>query len=170
MTLTVEPPESPDITNRGLPRALEPADSLEETSDLRREELEGIHRDGAWSEAFNEWAEYTDLDEAEYERIRDAGLFHELDFYWDPLEARLRFEVPTLPSALAEQTDLASKANAELTDLGHIVVERLEDGYVDWGEEGDSGDTWSEETFEEETFEEETFEEETFEEETFESD
>jgi hypothetical protein len=151
MTLTVEPPESPDITNRGLPRAFEPADSLEGTSDLRRDELEAVLRDGAWSEAFNEWAEYTDLNEAEYDRIRDAGLLHELDFYWDPVEARLRFEVPTLPSALAEETDLASKVTAELTDLGHIVVEMLEDGYVDWGEGATSDDTWSEETFEEET-------------------
>lgn len=151
MTLAVESPDSPDITNRGLPRALEPSDALEGASDLRREELEAFLRDGAWSEAFKEWAEYTDLSEAEYERVRDFGLLEELDFYWDPVEERLRFEVPALPAALAEQADLASKASAELTDLAHTVVERLEDGYVDWGEEGVSGDTWSEETFEEET-------------------
>lgn len=50
MGLAVETPTPPDLTNRSLPSELEPSDVLDGTADLRREELEEVLPDGAWSE------------------------------------------------------------------------------------------------------------------------
>ncbi|AFK21149.1 hypothetical protein E6P09_15440 (plasmid) [Haloferax mediterranei ATCC 33500] len=150
MVLDVESPDPPDLTNRGLPSEFEAPEVLG-TSNLRREELEEILRDGAWNEAFSEWATYTDLTEEEYQTIRGRGLFEQLDFYWDPVEERLRFEVPNPPAEWSTREDLVSNARAELTDLGHAVVEMLEDAYVDWGEEETSDAVWREEALGEES-------------------
>jgi hypothetical protein len=141
MGLDVETPTPPDLTNRPLPSDLEPADVPD--SGLRREELEEMLREGAWHEGFEEWAAYTDLTEAEYEAIRESGLLEELDFYWDPVEERVRFEVPPADRPAGE--DLAERTTAEMTDLCRTVVEMLEDAYVDWEENGEA--LWSEETF-----------------------
>lgn len=150
MVLNVECPDPPDLTNRGLPSDLDAEESIGSESDLRREELETILRDGAWHEAFNEWAEYTDLTESEYRAVHDAGLIERLDVFWDPVEKRLRFEVPSLPDEWQDREDLAPKITAELTDLGRTVVEMLEDAYVDWGKEGTADVFWSEEASSEE--------------------
>lgn len=155
MGLAVETPDPPDLTNRPLPSDLDPADVLDDTVELRRGELEEMLRDGAWNEAFQEWAEYADLAEAEYRAIQDADLVEALDFYWDPVDERLRFEVPSMPTELAEREgvggDLATRAASELADLGQTVLEMLEDAYVDWGEAGAVQDVWTEETFDEDT-------------------
>jgi hypothetical protein len=66
MALDVETPDPPDLTNRGMPDDVDPSNVTDGLSDLRREELEEILQDGAWNEAFREWATYTDLTEAEY--------------------------------------------------------------------------------------------------------
>ncbi|KTG13644.1 hypothetical protein [Haloferax profundi] len=145
MVLDVETPGSPDLTNRGTPSELDASEVIEGESDLRRGELEGFFRDGAWSEAFNEWAEYTDLSESEYELVREEGLIEQMDFYWDPVTESLQFEVPVVPEG-----DVASKIRTELTDLGQTVVEMLEDGYVDWNEKNHSEMVWSEEKSSEE--------------------
>lgn len=136
MGLDVETPDSPDLTNRGLPSDVAPDDVVAGESDFRRGELEDVLRDGAWNEAFLEWAEYTGLTEAEFRTVREAGLFERLDFYWDPEERRLRGEVPTLPPELAADRSLASLVTTELSDLCEMVVEMLSDGYVDWGYSG----------------------------------
>lgn len=144
MVLDVDIPDPPDLTNRSLPIELEHNEVLDGTADVRREELEEILRDGAWSEAVHEWAEYTDLTEAEYRVIRDADLFEQLDFYWDPIENRLRFETPSLPAALETQPELAATITSELSDLCQTVLEMLEDAYVDWDEEGTGEKAWRE--------------------------
>ncbi|WP_254839738.1 hypothetical protein [Natronomonas marina] len=151
MGLDVETPDPPDLTNRPLPSELDPEEVLDGTVDLRREELEEILRDGAWSEAFQEWAEYTDLTETEYRTVHEAGLLELLDVYWDPMGNEVRFEVPGVPRELAGREDLGSQATAELTDLGRTVVETIEDAYVDWGAEDEGEDAWSEETASDET-------------------
>jgi hypothetical protein len=151
MVLDVESPEPPDLTNRGLPSDLEFTDALESASDLRRPELEESLREGAWREAFHEWAEYTELTEAEYRTIRDHDLFEQLDFYWDPAAERLRFDVPTTPASWPESDDFEAKAVAELTDLGQTVLEMLTETYVDWSEEESPDAVWTEEMYTDET-------------------
>ena len=144
MALDAEPPESPDLTNRPLPSDIDPEEVIGSTDDLRREELEEILRDGAWDEAFREWAEYTDLTDAEYEAVREFGLIEKLDVYWDPIEEELQFEVSNLPAALNERGELAAVIASELTALGQTVVEMLEDGYVEWGrEDTTTDDVWN---------------------------
>lgn len=155
MALDVESPNSPDLTNRGTPSELEASEVIGSESDLRREELERFLQDGAWNEAFEEWAEYTDLSQKEYEEILERGLVGQIDFFWDPVETRLRFVIPPVPDEWPDGTDISSKVRTELTDLGQTVVEMLEDGYVDWEDKDRSEKVWAEEkSSEEPVFEE----------------
>ena len=151
MGLSVESPTPPDLTNRPLPSDIDPEDLDEREGDLRRAELEQLLLDGAWNEAFEEWAEYTDLSESEYHSLADAGLFELLDFYWHPESDGLQFEVPTLETGLARTEAFDPRLRAELTDLAQTVVELLETEYVDWGTAGAGRDIWTEETFDEDT-------------------
>lgn len=150
MALDVETPDPPDLTNRSLPSEFDPLEDVDDLGDLRRAELEEILHDGAWNEAFREWAEYTDLDEEEFRTVLDAGWVDELDVYWHPTERRVRFEVPDPPAAVSWNERLSTRATVELTDLGETVVETIEDGYVDWDEEGTGVAAWREETRSEE--------------------
>ncbi|WP_255196441.1 hypothetical protein [Halorarius litoreus] len=150
MVLDVDPPTPPDLTNRGVPNGAKTAEVMTSESDLRRAELEALLEDGAWTEAFHEWAEYTDLTEADFREIDSEGLFDELDFYWDPVEEALAFDIPDLPDAWTGRTVFASLVRTELTDLGHAVVEMLEDAYVEWGETEPADGVWSEEALGEE--------------------
>lgn len=123
-------------------RRVESVEAVGGAGDFRRTELETILQDGAWNEAFEEWAEYTDLNEEEFQVIRDLGLIQQLDIFWDPSEERLRFEAPVVPEDWRDRLDvtppdtedLAPRLEGEPMDLGHTVVEMLDDGYVDYGE------------------------------------
>lgn len=155
MALDVAVPEPPRLSNRAVPSELEAVEAVGGAGDLRREELEAVLASGAWREAFAEWAAYTDLTDEEYDLVRDLGLLQELDVFWDPSEARLRAEPPTLPDGWEDRVDvspsdarrLGSTLAAELAELAQTLVEMLEDGYVDWGETGETDPVWSEETF-----------------------
>ncbi|WP_256290013.1 hypothetical protein [Halobellus inordinatus] len=149
MALDIDTPTPPDLTNRPLPSTFD-SEELEDAEELRRAELEEVLRDGAWNEAFEEWDEYTDLSDSEVRSLQDAGVFEQLDFYWDPIDATFRFEVPSLPPELADE-ELATYATTELTDLGQTVIELLADAYLDWGDEESPIDHWSEETFSDQT-------------------
>lgn len=152
MALDVPVPTSPDLTNRGMPREFEWLEETLGSEDFHREELEALLRDGAWKEGFNEWAEYTDLDEAQAGIVSDLGLFQAFDFYWDPTDDRLRFDAPTVPDDWRERDATAAfdsstvaLIDAELQDLGRAVQEILED-YLDQSDQL-SAHTWSEESF-----------------------
>lgn len=153
MGLDVDVPDPPQLSNRGLPPELESVETVGGAGNLRREELEGILESGAWHEAFQEWAEYTDLTEDEFRLVRELGLIERLDIFWDPAEAQLRFVPLDLPDDWSERADVAdvdalrSKLEIELANLGQTVVEMLEDGYVDWDSEETDDLVWSEETF-----------------------
>ncbi|GAB7095344.1 hypothetical protein JCM30237_24970 [Halolamina litorea] len=134
MPIDIEAPSPPDLTNRSLPSGIDPTDVTDSTGDLRREELETALREGAWDDAFGEWTEYTDLNEAEYRAVHDAGLVESLDFYWDPVEGGVRFELPSIPDGLGDDGSLSSLASTELADLGETVRKVLEGGYIDWSE------------------------------------
>lgn len=134
MALEIETPTPPDLTNRPLPSGIDPTDVLEGTGDLRRDELEVALSEGAWNDAFGEWTEYTDLSEPEFQALYDAGLVHALDFYWDPHDMDIQFELPTIPDEIEGQEDLASQAAVELADLGETVRKVLVNDYLDWSE------------------------------------
>lgn len=155
MGLDVEVPDAPQLSNRGLPSEFEAVEAVGGAEDLRREELEAVLRDGAWQEAFREWAAYTDLTAEEFRVALDLGLVERLDVFWDPMEERLRSSAPPVPEDWRERTDrpvsdaeaLAARLEAELADLGDAVVEMLEDAYVAWGDEEATDPVWGEETF-----------------------
>jgi hypothetical protein len=153
MALDVDVPEPPDLTNRGTPSDYPHSDELGGSEDFRREELEAMLRDGAWREGFEEWGEYTDLDDEEVRAVADLGLFRDLDFYWDPVDETLRYDAPSVPGDWRERvseslssTSQASRVETELDDLGRTVLEELQDTYLDWSDEAEDY-VWSEETF-----------------------
>jgi hypothetical protein len=152
MALDVPVPDPPDLSNRGMPREFEWEDETLGSEDFYREDLEDLLQEGAWSEGFNEWTEYTNLDEAHVRIVDDLGLFQALDFYWDPTEDRLRFDAPSLPDDWRERDATASldsstvsMIDGELDDLGRTVQEVLED-YLDRNDES-SDFGWGEETY-----------------------
>ena len=150
MVLDVETPDPPDLTNRGLPSGLEDADAVGSENDLRRAELEALLLEDAWDEAFEEWAEFTDLEPAEYRAILAAGLVDALDFYWDPVTEELTATVPDVPPDFTGFEENGEEVRSELEALAETVVAVLESGYVDWG--GLSAeDTWSDELFDDDT-------------------
>jgi len=134
MGITAEAPSSPDLTNRPLPSAIDPDDVADITNDLRREELETALAAGAWEDGFAEWADYTGLNDPEFRAIRDAGLVEELDFYWDPYDGGVEYELPPIPETLSGERSLARQAESELGDLADTVRKVLETDYISWDE------------------------------------
>jgi hypothetical protein len=134
MALDSEVPDPPDLSNRGRPREFDWQDETLGSEDFYREDIEDLLQDGAWTEGFNEWAEYTSLDEEHVRIVGDLGLFRAFDFYWDPVDDRLRFDAPTLPDdwrsgdeTASLDSGTASTVENELDDLGRAVQEVLED-------------------------------------------
>ena len=144
MGLDVEIPDPPQLSNRGVANEFEAVEAVGGAADLRRQEIEEILHDGVWNEAIEEWAEYTDLTEEEFTILVDLGLFRQYDVFWDSTEEHLGFEAPTLPDDWKElvsiqPTDVNGfpmRAETELSDLGHTIVEMLEDAPIDWVGEG----------------------------------
>lgn len=152
MGLDVEAPEPPDLTNRGMPREFEWQEETPGSTAFHREELEDLLHDGAWQEGFDEWSEYTELDEAQVRAVDDLGLFQAFDFYWDPTDERLRYESPRVPEDWQERDATASfdsgtvsMINTDLQNLGRTVQEVLE-GYLERSEEV-SRHRWDDEAF-----------------------
>ncbi|MEF8838668.1 MAG: hypothetical protein V5A18_04080 [Haloarculaceae archaeon] len=149
MTLDVPVPEPPDLSNRGRPRDFdwEEAETLG-SEDFYREDLEDLLQEGAWREGFEEWAEYTDLDEAQVRVVDDLGLFQAFDFYRDPTDDHLRYDAPRVPEDWREgdgpeslDSSSVSAIEGELHDLGRAVHETLQEylqrdeSEYDWGGE-----------------------------------
>jgi hypothetical protein len=152
MALNVEVPEPPDLSNRGMPREFEWQEETLGSEDFYREDIEDVLQEGAWKEGFNEWAEYTDLDEEHVRIASDLGLFQAFDFYWDPAQDRLRFDPPVIPDEWRERnttesldSSTVSMIDSELADLGRAVQEVLEDYLERNDEASDYG--WGEETY-----------------------
>lgn len=151
MALDIDVPSPPDLTNRGDSAQFDPVNAAGSAVDQRRQELESILRDGAWLEAWEEWAQYTDLSEADVERAEEMGLFGSFDFFWDTEDDRLRYVTPTVPDEWDDRTGAgdvsASIARTELADLGRTVAETIASHYVDWGTGEPSDIVWSVDTF-----------------------
>ena len=152
MELDVEVPEPPDLSNRGMPREFEWQEETLGSEEFYREDIEDLLQEGAWKEGFNEWTEYTNLDEEHVRTVSDLGLFQAFDFYWNPTEDRLRFDAPTISDDWRERnatqsldSSTVSMIDGELADLGRAVQEVLEDYLERNDEASDYG--WGEETY-----------------------
>ncbi|WP_101297388.1 hypothetical protein [Halegenticoccus soli] len=146
MSLDVEPPEPPEL-NEIDPNEYEDATIVGET-DYRREELQAFLREGAWEEAFAEWAADATVGEDEWAIVRDLDLVAGFDFFWDDFADRVGYHAPGVPEDWKERDlhpDLDSWAkvsaiNAGLTELGQVVCDVLKEEYVDWEAEYEAPD------------------------------
>ncbi|WP_119820153.1 hypothetical protein [Halalkaliarchaeum desulfuricum] len=146
MSLDVEPPDPPELEEID-PNQYEDAEIVGDT-DYRRTELEQLLREGAWEDAFEEWAASSDLEESEWQIVLDLGLIREYDFFWDDFADRVGYHAPGIPEDwkhrdLHPELDswgTVSGINAGLTELGQIVCEVLKTEYIDWEAEYDAPD------------------------------
>jgi hypothetical protein len=133
MSLDVEIPDPPPLygpQSRGDYASVDMADERVE-DDYRREEIASFLADGAWQDAFEEWAEETFLTDTEFESILEFGLIEQFDFYWNPNTDDVGYQAPTLTTAQRrELDDDAQDLDAELDSLGRIVTETLENDYL----------------------------------------
>ena len=146
MTLDVEAPDPPELSHDMSVEEYEDTDVQGE--DYRREELQDFLDQGAWEDAFSEWAEHAELDEAEWQIVLDLGLVSEFDFFWDDFADRVGYHAPGLPEDWRERElhpdidswGTVSGINASLTELGQIVCEILKQDYIDWEADYDGPD------------------------------
>mgnify|MGYP000215222123 CR=1 FL=1 len=146
MTLEADAPAPPELeTNLD---ASEHDDVDVETSEYRRDELEGFLRDGAWEQAFDEWAAHTDLDDEQFQIVLDLQLVRQFDFFWDDFAQRVGYHAPGLPEDWRERElhpnlqswDTVSGINAALAELGRTVSDTLKADFVDWESDPDLPD------------------------------
>jgi hypothetical protein len=146
MGLDVDPPEPPDLSPA---MAADDYDDVDvQAEEYRREELQAFLDEGAWTAAFEAWAARTDLDESEWQVVRDLGLTREFDFFWDDFADRVGYHAPGLPEDWRERDvhpavdswGTVSGINAGLTELGQTVCDVLKDDYIDWESEFDGPD------------------------------
>jgi len=146
MSLDVETPPPPELEEHD-PNEYEDAEVVG-ASDYRRDDLDAFLREGAWEEAFAEWAAQSDLTADEWRIVEDLDLVARFDFFWDDFANRVGYHAPGIPEDWKERTlhpDLdswstVSAINAELTELGRIVSDRLKADYVDWDAEYEAPD------------------------------
>ena len=128
MTLDVEMPDAPSLRgpqSRGEYAAIDMTDQdLED--DHRREEIADVLREGAWRDAFAEWAAHTLLSEAEFETVVELELFEGFDFYWDPTTDEVGYRAPTVPDADRDAFEDVQGVDEALDSLGRILSEVLE--------------------------------------------
>jgi hypothetical protein len=138
MSLDVDPPTPPDLEQID-PNEYDDADVVGDT-DYKREELEQYLRDGAWAEAFGNWAAETGLSAADYEIMLDLEMIQRFDFFWDSFAERVGYHAPGIPEDWKEREyhpdieswETVSSINASLTELGQEVCDVLKDEYIEW--------------------------------------
>ena len=147
MSLDVETPSPPELEDAVDPNEYDDAEVVGET-EYRREELEAFLDEGAWEEAFAEWAASTDMDEQEFGIVLDLDLLGRFDFFWDAFAERVGYHAPGIPEDWKERDihpeldswGTVSAINAGLTELGQIVCDVLKDEYIDWDTEYEAPD------------------------------
>jgi hypothetical protein len=138
MSLDVDPPTPPELEQID-PNEYDDADVVGDT-DYKREELEQYLRDGAWAEAFGNWAAETGLSAADYEIMLDLEMIQRFDFFWDSFAERVGYHAPGIPEDWKEREyhpdieswETVSSINASLTELGQEVCDVLKDEYIEW--------------------------------------
>ncbi|MFC5279762.1 hypothetical protein ACFPM1_13490 [Halorubrum rubrum] len=145
MSLDIETPDPPELS------AVDPneyEDAEVAGGEYRRDDLSAFLREGAWEEAFAEWAADSDLDESDWRIIEDLGLVSRFDFFWDSFADRVGYHAPGVPEDWKEKNyhaDLdswgsVSAINAGLTELGQVVCDTLKDEYIEWESEYEAPD------------------------------
>ncbi|MEF8886754.1 MAG: hypothetical protein V5A30_03035 [Haloarculaceae archaeon] len=138
MALDVATPDPPELEAMD-PNEYEDAEVVGDT-DYRREEIESFLRDGAWEQAFTEWAAGAGMTEADFAVVRDLELLERFDFFWDSHADRVGYHAPGLPEDWKEREihpdidswGTVSAINAGLTELGQVVCDVLKEEYIDW--------------------------------------
>ncbi|WP_254274256.1 hypothetical protein [Haloarcula marina] len=147
MTLDVPVPDRPQLTSGVGAEAYDDVDV--QGDEYRRDELADALDDGAWADAFEEWARDTPLTESTWAIVTDLDLVAEFDFFWDSFAGRVGYHAPGLPEDWREREihpdieswETVSSINAGLTEFGQVVCDVLADEYLDWeAEEVDAGD------------------------------
>ncbi|GAA0305856.1 hypothetical protein [Halarchaeum salinum] len=139
MSLDVETPDPPELETDADLSDYDDVDASG-ANDTHRDDLDAFLHEGAWDEAFAEWAAQSGLDASEWQIVVDLDLIERFDFFWDDFADRVGYHAPGLPEDWKERDlhpDLdswstVSAINAELTELGRIVSDRLKADYVDW--------------------------------------
>jgi hypothetical protein len=131
MTLDVEPPDPPSLRGPQSRGDYEAIDMDEEAiDDYRREEVAAVLEEGAWVDAFDDWAEQTYLSEPDFAAARDHGLFEALDFYWEPADDEVGYRSPDVPEDARADFEDPGGVAAALDTLGRTVSEVLENDYL----------------------------------------
>jgi hypothetical protein len=146
MTLDVDPPAPPELDTTVDASDYDDVDV--DPSEYHREDLEAFLQDGAWEQAFEEWARGTELDEPAFEIVTDLELVRQFDFFWDDFAQRVGYHAPGLPEDWRERNlhpelnswDTVSGINAEMAALGRTVSDTLKADYVDWESDPDLPD------------------------------
>lgn len=147
MALDVAVPDRPELESEVDTTEYEDVDV--DGDEYRRDELADALADGAWADAFEEWAVGTSLDGETWDIVTDLNLIAEFDFFWDSFAGRVGYHAPGLPENWRERNihpdieswETVSAINAGLTELGQVVCEVLADDYLDWeADEVDAGD------------------------------
>jgi hypothetical protein len=147
MSLDVDAPEPPELEPGVDANEYEDATIVGDT-DYRREELNEYLQEGAWERSFNEWAEHSGIEEAEWTIVTDLELVREFDFFWDDFADRVGYHAPGLPEDWKERQihpgltswGQVSAINAGLTELGQVVSDVLKEEYIEWESEFEAPD------------------------------
>lgn len=144
--LDVEVPEPPELVT-GMD--VSEYDDVEVVGDeYRREELSQYLEDGAWREAFLEWASETEVTEETWKVVIDLELIPRFDFFWDSFAQRVGFHAPGIQQDWKERRlhpeltswGQVSAINAGLTEFGQLVCDILKDDYIEWEDEYEAPD------------------------------
>lgn len=138
MSLDVETPDPPELEEID-PNEYDDADVVGDT-DYKRDEIERLLKQGAWEQAFTEWAEQTPLTESEFQIVTDLNMLQQFDFFWDSFAERVGYHAPGIPEDWKERKyhesinswGTVSGINAGLTELGQIVCDVLKSDYIEW--------------------------------------
>jgi hypothetical protein len=146
MSLDVAVPDPPEL--EGIdPNEYEDAEVVGDT-DYKRDELEQFLEEGAWADAFEQWAAETEMSESDFEIMLDLEMIGRFDFFWDSFAERVGYHAPGIPEDWKERNyhpdieswGTVSSINASLTELGQIVCDVLKDDYIDWETEYEAPD------------------------------
>lgn len=146
MSLDVETPDPPELEEID-PNEYDDADVVGDT-DYKRDEIERLLKQGAWEQAFTEWAEQTPLTESEFQIVTDLDMLQQFDFFWDSFAERVGYHAPGIPEDWKERKyhenikswGTVSGINAGLTELGQIVCDVLKNDYIEWETEYEAPD------------------------------
>lgn len=145
MGLNVDPPAPPELPQRDT----DTYDDIEvQGTDYRREELETFLAEGAWEDAFEQWAERTDLSAEAFAIAEDLGMFDAFDFFWDDFADRVGYHAPGIPEDWKERGlhpeltswETVSGINAAMAEFGDTVSRTLKSEYIDWEAEYETPD------------------------------